>query len=59
MVENLIVVLIVGASAWHIGARYLRPKPKTGCATGCDTCNGCATPAAESTPRRVIKIHTA
>jgi hypothetical protein len=66
MVENLIVMLIVGASAWYAGARYLpatwrgqKAKAKAGCGSGCDSCNACATPVAEPTGRRVIMIHPA
>ncbi len=66
MIENLIVVLIVGAAAWYAGVRYLPAKwrgqkaaPKAGCGSGCDSCNACATPAAEPSARRVIKIHAA
>jgi len=64
MVENLIVMLIVGASAWYAGARYLPAKwrgqkaqAKAGCGSGCDSCNACETPAAPSAGRRVITIH--
>jgi hypothetical protein len=66
MVENLIVMLIVGASAWYAGARYLpakwrgqKAKAKAGCGSGCDSCNSCETPVAEPTGRRVIMIHPA
>jgi hypothetical protein len=68
MLENVIVMLIVGGSAWYAGARYLpatwrgkKAKPKAGCGSGCDTCNSCATPAPalETAGRRVIAIHPA
>lgn len=63
MVENLIVMLIVAASAWYAGARYLpaawrgkSAKPKAGCGSGCDSCNACETPVVEPTGRRVIMM---
>lgn len=61
MIENLIVMLIVGASAWYAGARYLPAtwrgqKAKAGCGSGCDSCNACETPAVEPTGRRVIMM---
>lgn len=66
MMEDLIVMLIVGAAAWHAGARYLpakwrgrKARAKAGCASGCDTCSGCAAPVAAPTGRRVITIHSA
>ncbi len=62
MIENLIVALIVGASAWYAGRKYLPAKlvgkaqADTGCASGCGTCkSGCDTPA-EPAARRVIPI---
>jgi hypothetical protein len=66
MIENLIVILIVGASAWYAAARYLPAKWRgkkaaakaAGCGGGCDTCNACAAPdVAEPTGHRVIKLH--
>ena len=64
MFENLIVLMIVGASAWYAAARYLparwrgqKAAPKAGCGSGCDSCNACATPVADTAARRVIKIH--
>ena len=65
MVENLIVILIVAASALYAGSRYLPASwrkaapPKAGCGSGCDSCNACATPVDQAPARRVIKIHTA
>ena len=63
MIENLIVMLIVAASAWYAGARYLPAKwrgkqAQAGCGSGggCDTCNACATPAVEPGGQRVIMI---
>lgn len=46
MLENLIVALIVGASAWYAASKYL-PKPwrtrlggaSTGCGSGCGSCS--------------------
>jgi hypothetical protein len=64
MVENLIVMLIVGASAWYAGGRYLPAKWRgkkakaDGCGGGCDSCNACETPVVEPTDRRVIMIHS-
>ena len=57
MIENLIVVLIVGAAGWSAWARY-KPGKKAGCGTGggCETCNACETPV-EQPKQRVIKIH--
>ena len=69
MLQNLIVVLIVGASAWYAGMKYLPPawrarlgwaKPAAGCGSGCDTCNKCnngAEPEPVSGAQRVIKLH--
>jgi hypothetical protein len=55
MIENLIVAVIVGASALYAARTLLPRKAKKGCG-GCD---GCA-PAPEAPGgRRVIKIHTA
>ena len=67
MIENLIVMLIVGGSAWYAGSRYLpaawrgkKAKAKAGgCGGGCDSCNACGTPEAPAQSRRVIKIHPA
>ena len=65
MLEYVIVALIVSASAWYAGARYLPAslrrklgqQPKAGCGTGCDsggtTCNSCSSmpaPPAASVP---------
>jgi hypothetical protein len=65
MVENLIVVLIVGAAAWYAGLKYLPAKwigrkKAAGCGSGCDTCgSGCDTPAPapDASKYRVIKLH--
>ncbi|MFL6659316.1 MAG: FeoB-associated Cys-rich membrane protein [Massilia sp.] len=66
MVQNLIVVVIVAASAWYAAGRYLPASWRgrkaaakaAGCGSGCDTCNACAEPAPPSpTAQRVIKIH--
>jgi len=65
MLENLLVVVIVGASAWYAGVKYLpaswRGKKAAakaaGCGGGCDACNACATPEPETPPQRVIRIH--
>ena len=67
MVENLLVLLIVGASAWYAGKRYLparwrgkKPVAKAaGCGGGCDTCGACEAPVEELENPRVIKIHRA
>jgi hypothetical protein len=69
MIENLIVMLIVGGSAWYAGRRYLpvswrgrKARAKAaGCGGGCDACNACATPAVETKPaeRRVIMLKRA
>lgn len=66
MIENLIVMLIVGGSAWYAGRRYLpgswrgrKARAKAaGCGGGCDACNACAAPVAEAEPaaRRVIML---
>ncbi len=63
MIENLIVALIVGASAWYAGRKYLPAKlvgsKDEGCASGCGSCkSGCDTPA-EPSARRVIPIRRA
>lgn len=59
MIENAIVALIVGASAWYALGRYLpvkwRKRASGGCGSGCDSCKACATP--EPGPQRVIKLH--
>lgn len=70
MLENLIVAVIVGASAWYAASKYL-PAPwrkrlgggNAGCGSGCDSCNSCAdgAPATDGASgpagRRVIPIH--
>ena len=63
MFQNLIVMLIVGASAWYAAGRYLpakwrgrKAKAKAGCGRGCDSCNACETPVVEQTGRRVIML---
>ena len=56
MIENLIVALIVGAAAWYAFGKYLKPKAKVGCGSGCDSCNACETPV-ETPARRFIPIH--
>jgi hypothetical protein len=65
MIENLIVALIVAASAWYAGRKYLparlRGKPDDGCGSGCGSCkSGCDTPAepAQAPARRVIPIRS-
>ena len=62
MLQNLIVALIVGASAWYAGAKYLPAKwigkkKAAGCASGCDTCNACETPVQTPSKYPVIKLH--
>lgn len=58
MIENLIVGLIVGASAWYALRKYLPRKSEAGCASGCGACkSGCDTPA-EPSARRVIPIRS-
>jgi Na+-translocating ferredoxin:NAD+ oxidoreductase RNF subunit RnfB len=52
MIENLIVAIIVGASAVY-AARALLPRRAR---KSCGGCDGCAAPA--PTGRRVIKIHS-
>ena len=63
MIENLIVALIVGASALYAGRKYLPArlfgKAEAGCGSGCGSCkSGCDTPA-EPSERKVIQIHRA
>lgn len=64
MLENLIVMLIVGGSAWYAGSRYLPAKWRgkkakaAACGSGCDSCNACDTPVVEQTGRRVIMIQS-
>ena len=53
MIENLIVAVIVGASAVYAARALLPRKSKKSCG-GCD---GCATEPAAPTKHRVIKIH--
>lgn len=65
MLQDLIVALIVGGSAWYAGRKYLPAKwfgreKAGGCASGCDTCGTCgssesATPSDTRYP--VIKLH--
>ena len=62
MLQNLIVALIVGGAAWYAGVKYLPAtwigrKKSAGCASGCDTCNACDTPAPVATEYPVIKLH--
>lgn len=63
MLENLIVALIVGASALYAARKYLPAKligrRDDGCGSGCGSCkSGCDTPQqpAEAPARRVIPI---
>ena len=67
MLENLLVALIVIASAWYAGRKYLPVKAGGnsdssaggGCGSGCGACqSGCDTPAqSDQMPeRRVIPI---
>ena len=71
MLDNLIVALIVGVSAWYAASKYLPASWRkrlgrdggAGCGSGCDSCNSCnscETPQTPAAPegRRVIKIHT-
>ena len=67
MVQELIVALIVGASAWYAGrkylpARWLGRKKAAGCGSGCDTCGSCgsapAAPPAPDSGYPVIKLHS-
>ena len=72
MLDNLIVALIVGVSAWYAASKYLPASWRkrlgrdggagcgSGCGSGCDSCNSCETPQTPAAPegRRVIKIHT-
>ena len=53
MIENLIVAVIVGASAVYAARALLPRKSKKGCG-GCD---GCAPEPASPSKHRVIKIH--
>ncbi len=61
MIENLVVMLIVGASALYAGRKYLWPvKAKaSGCGSGCSSCDNCASAPAPAAPskQRVIQIH--
>lgn len=67
MVQELIVALIVGASACYAGRKYLPAKwigrkQTAGCGSGCDTCGSCdsapAAPAAADSRHPVIKLHS-
>ncbi|QYF95531.1 hypothetical protein KY495_10490 [Massilia sp. PAMC28688] len=67
MMENLIVAVIVGASALYAGRKYLPArlfgKADEGCASGCGACkSGCDTPSeaapAQGPSRRVIPIRS-
>lgn len=63
MIENIIVFVIVSASAWYAARKYLPAKllgkSDPGCASGCGACkSGCDTPA-EPGARRVIPIRRA
>jgi len=58
MVENLIVVLIVGASAWYTLRKYVfKPKKASGCGSGCSSCDTCESAPPAPTGQRVIKLH--
>ncbi len=67
MIENVIVMLIVGASAWYAAGRYLPAKWRgkkaaakaAGCGGGCDTCGACESTEEAPATQRVIKIHRA
>jgi hypothetical protein len=61
MIENLAVALIVAASAWYAGRRYVwRPKKAaSGCGSGCSSCASCAEAPPAPAGRKTIKIHTA
>lgn len=67
MVEELIVALIVGASACYAGRKYLPAswigrKKAAGCGSGCDSCASCesapAAPPADDAKYPVIKLHS-
>ena len=67
MIEYLIVMLIVGASAWYAGKRYLPARWRgrkaaakaAGCGGGCNTCGACETTEPAPEQARVITIHRA
>ncbi|SHH55933.1 FeoB-associated Cys-rich membrane protein [Massilia sp. CF038] len=58
MIENLIVALIVGASAWYTARKYVfKPKKSAGCGSGCSSCDTCESAPAPAADPRVIKLH--
>ncbi|UUZ46786.1 FeoB-associated Cys-rich membrane protein [Massilia sp. B-10] len=60
MIENLIVALIVAASAWYTAKKYVfKPKKSSGCGSGCSNCDSCESAAAAPPGQRVIKLHRA
>jgi hypothetical protein len=69
LLENLAVALIVGASAWYAGKRYLPARwrarmngasvPAGSCDTGCSSCKGCpdeSEPAVQAWAQ-VVRLH--
>jgi hypothetical protein len=56
MIENLLVAVIVGASAVYAARTLLPRKAKKGCGSGC---GGCGSEPVAPTKHRVIKIHSA
>ncbi len=54
MIENLIVAVIVGASAVYAARALLPRKAKKGCGSGCD---GCGPAPVAPAKHRVIRIH--
>ena len=62
LLENLIVALIVAASAWFALRRYLPRKKaaKGGCGSGCSSCDTCGDAPSASTrapSTHVVTIH--
>jgi hypothetical protein len=58
MIENLIVALIVGASAWYTAKKYVvKPKKSSGCGSGCSNCGSCDSAPPAPPGHRVIKLH--
>ncbi len=58
MLEYLIVAMIVGASAWYAGRKYVfKPKQGGGCGSGCSDCASCDSAPTAPSGQRVIKLH--
>ncbi len=60
MLENLIVIVIVGAALYYAWRKWLRPAKKAGgCGSGCNTCDSCEQAPSPAPGNRVIMLRKA